>query len=72
MLVPNKKQLFDEVSGNSGIIDRTCFNTFLQANGVCFPAYLTEAFFRRFNFEKEDVLYFEQFNHALQEMVPNR
>ena len=38
--------------------DKRCLNAFLQANGVCFPAHLTEAFFRRFNFSKEDTISF--------------
>lgn len=45
--------------------DKRCLNAFLQANGVCFPAHLTEAFFRRFNFSKEDTISFVQFSELV-------
>ena len=64
----DKQQIFNELcehSSRDDCVDRRAFIQFLQANGYCFPGHLTEAFFRRFNFEKEDTLTFDQFSLAL-------
>ena len=64
----DKQQIFNELcehSSREDCVDRRAFIQFLQANGYCFPGHLTEAFFRRFNFEKEDTLTFDQFSLAL-------
>ena len=56
------KQIFDELcdyGGSGDTINKQIFNRFLQVNGFCFPAHLVEAFFRRFNFEKENQLSYE-------------
>ena len=50
------------------MLDRRSLNRFLQANGFCFPSHLAEAFFRRFNFEGEDVLSQEHFAKVLLEV----
>ena len=68
----DKQQIFEELceySSRANCIDRRGLLQFLQANGYCFPAHLTEAFFRRFNFEKEDTLSFNQFSLALQQAL---
>ena len=48
----NKNLIFNEIcdtGGSQGVIDRNSLNIYLQSSGYCFPAHLTEAFFRRFN-----------------------
>ena len=74
----HKETIFTEVSengSNTNFIDRRCLNQFLQANGVCFPAHLTEAFLRRFNFSNLgavlDTITLDQFTkHVLFDPAP--